>query len=204
MPPDRPVDASQALIPADIPPRDRQVVLLSGAYFWLKYRRRNRLQPAFQPSVPASDGSPLPEIEVISFFFSLKRQLDQDVSGQALDGIVPLLHQPRIRRRFWPNLSPVEIASICHRLEEMFENQEFCATCEGWSYYDDVTAEQFAIQTALDMLWLIEDPPLLPYLQTAETEEDGQRLFSRVLESSLRLANSGQIAYFPFTPHPPD
>lgn len=50
-------------------------------------------------------------------------------------------------------MTDADIRSICWELDEIFENQEFCAQCESWSYYD-TEPEDFAIGTATTMLWL--------------------------------------------------
>lgn len=48
-----------------------------------------------------------------------------------------------------------EVASLVQSLFETFRSQEFSDQCEGWSNFDDKTAEDFAFEVASSMLTLL-------------------------------------------------
>lgn len=132
-----------------IPRRDSQTILLSAGYFWLKYLRRQINLEDFQLDVPEVDLND--PIEILRVGFDLHRQANRDIENDASGKISELLIKHPKRRELFDQLSDEEIKDICYSLNEMFENQEFCAQCECWSYYED-PPEEFAIRAASDML----------------------------------------------------
>lgn len=135
-----------------IPPRDKEVILLAPIYFYGKYMRRNINVEGFEPVVPPwSDDDPL---SIIRAGFSIHDQVNADFTGNAVKAISAALSNHSMREKLFPHLDNSEIKNICRELDEIFENQEFCAQCESWSYYDAKTPEEFAIDAATTMLWL--------------------------------------------------
>lgn len=135
-----------------IPPRDKEVILLAPIYFYSKYMRRNINIEGFEPVVPPwSDDDPL---SIFRAGFSIHDQVNADVDGNAPGIISDALSNHPMRGKLFPHLEDSKIKDICRELDDMFENQEFCAECESWSYYEAKTPEEFAIEAAAMMLWL--------------------------------------------------
>jgi len=134
-----------------IPPRDKEVILLAPIFFWGKYERRKINTEGFEPVVPEVDFSD--PISIIRAGFDLHRQANSDIDGDVVGTVSDILSRHPMRGELFPHLSDEQIRSICSELDDIFENQEFCAQCESWSYYDE-GPEDFAINVADTMLYL--------------------------------------------------
>lgn len=133
-----------------IPPRDKEIILLAPVYFYGKYMRRNINVEGFEPNVPDwNDDDP---ISILRAGFSIHRQINADFEGNAVGAISEALSNHSMRRKLFPHLDNEEIENICWKLDEIFENQESCAQCKSRSYYEAETPEEFAIDTAADLL----------------------------------------------------
>ena len=135
-----------------MPSRDKSVIVLAVNYFWLKYMRRG-ISLRDLSNVDFED-----PIAVLGINLELERQAsDIDRDAQAVISAI-ILNNPK-RHEVIPRLSDAEVRDICSDLDEMFKNQEYCASCEGWSYYydsdsEDLAPEEFAVDTASMMLYL--------------------------------------------------
>jgi len=148
-----------------LPPRDRDVIFLAVCFFWLKYYRRSSQQPGFEPTLPEPYPSDPPFLQILKAAFDLKRQQDADSEGDAVGGAAGLITNHPLRPKLVGVLTDTEVRGVCSSLDAIFENQEFCAWCESWSYYDDTDPQEFALSVATEMLWLCGGQARLPWFQ---------------------------------------
>ena len=134
-----------------IPPRDKEIILLAPIFFWAKYMRRRINTEGFEPVVPEVDFND--PISILRAGFDLQRQVNSDVDGDVVSAVSDILAKHPMRTELFPYLNDQQIREICSELDEIFENQEFCAQCESWTHYDQ-GPEDFAIGVAEEMLWL--------------------------------------------------
>ncbi len=132
--------------------RDKEVIFLAPIFFWAKYLRRRINCEGFKPVVPEVDYGDIGSI--FRAGFDLHRQANSDIEGDIVGAVLNILSKHPMRSSLFPCLSDAQIRSICGELDSMFDNQEYCALCEAWSYYDDTCPEDFAIEAAVEMLWL--------------------------------------------------
>jgi len=117
-----------------ISPRDKEVILLAAIFFWEKYMRRRISSKDFVLKVPEVDLND--PISVLRAGFELNDQANSDIDGNAAIAISALILENPKRDELIPHLPDTEVKYICSDLDEMFENQEFCAQCKSWTYYD--------------------------------------------------------------------
>ena len=142
--------------------RDKDEVVLAVAYFWLKYQRRNINQEGFEPDVSSvKEDDPL---YLLRIGFLESQQLNKDFEGNPVEKIGQILVDHPDRQNLFPNLGDRDIYHLLTDLEGMFENQEFCANSESWSYYLE-EQNKFATFAAADMLWLAGSRKLRNFFQ---------------------------------------
>lgn len=144
-------DKFPGIIVEEISPRDKEVILLTAVFFWGKYMRREINSKDFKPVLPEVDFSD--PASILGTGFELHRQENNDIDGDAVKAISALLLNHPRRGELFPRLNDQEIRQICGEIDDMFENQEMCAFCEAWSYYE-LGPEDFAIESASLTLWL--------------------------------------------------
>ena len=146
----------------NIPQRDQEVIALAVVFFWLKYMRRKAMRQDFQPT-PPRPLDPRNPFDVVGLVWEIKLDGNGDISGQGASGIAQLLKDHCLRSKLFGTLSDDMISGACAELEDLFVNQEWCAHCENWSYFDDPDPENFAFQQATLFLDLIEEWPSRHY-----------------------------------------
>ena len=132
-------------------PHDKEVILLAPIFFWAKYMRRKINTEGFQPVVLDVDFND--PVSILRAGFDLHRQANSDINGDSVNAVSNTLTNHPLRAELFPCLEDWEIRAVCYGLDKIFENQEFCAECESWSYYDS-EPEEFAINVANEMLQL--------------------------------------------------
>lgn len=148
--------------------REQQVIFFAVIFFWMKFNHRQCLEPNYQPPDLPEGTESASSLELLQFIFQAQRDANADSDGDAVKVTMRVLASHPQRWKLFSELQDELLERIAHALEKMFENQEFCAQCESWSYYDALTAEDFAISAATDMLWLTNIIPWLGELETAD------------------------------------
>jgi len=150
--------------------------------------RRRVNSEGFEPVVPKVDFND--PISIIRAGFDLHRQANSDIEGDAVGAVSNVLSKHPMRAELFPHLDDREIRSICSELDKIFENQEFCAQCESWSYYDgDAGPEDFAINATSDMLWLEGEDLGLGWF----SKINGWEVRQPIIEAVLREKIPGRI-----------
>ncbi len=134
--------------------RDKEVLLLAPIFFYAKYMRRNVNTEGFKLTIPEVDFSD--PVSILRAGFDLQRQANSDISGDVVTAVSDILATHPLRAELFSHLTTDQIIDICTELNNIFENQEYCAQCESCSHYDgyDAEPEEFAIDTANEMLFL--------------------------------------------------
>jgi len=135
----------------NISPRDKEVLFLAPVFFLGKYLRRKINTEDFEPVVGEVDLND--PISVIRTGFDLHKQANSDIEEDVVGAISEALSKHPVRDKLFPHLDETQTKSVLRELDDMFENQEFCAQCEAWSHYDS-EPEEFAISTADKILHL--------------------------------------------------
>lgn len=174
-----------------IPPRDKEVILLAPILFWAKYTRRKINTEGFEPVVPEVDFNDLGSI--FRAGFDLRRQENSDIEGDVVAAVSDILSKHPMRAELFPHLDDKQIRSVCNELDEIFENQEFCAQCESWSHYD-AGPEDFAIDTANTMLYLQGEHIGLSWFTNIRKWRDRQQIIEAVLKEKLIGKVSGLLS----------
>lgn len=134
--------------------QQKQVVVLAATYFWIKFQRQNQLQENFETPTPEFDGSTPEVVQILREALKIEKAKHGDIGGSSVKAYSEIISEHPLRQKLFGELSDNEIKSICHSLEDMFDNQEFCAFCESWSMWDAESATEFTLNTTPDMLWL--------------------------------------------------
>jgi len=166
-----------------IPPHDKEVILLAPIYFFGKYVRRNVNSKDFKPVIPKFD--PKDPFSIIRIAFSINRQANSDIEGDAPSAISEIITKHPMRNQLFPNLKDTEISNICWELDNIFENQEYCAQCESWSLYDTKNPEEFAINASEAMLWLCGGNVGIPWFARISLWKDREIIIKKVLKEKL-------------------
>lgn len=174
-----------------IPPYDKEVIVLGTVFFWGKYLRRQKLTDDFQPDVPEVDFND--PISILSAGFSIHRQENADIDGDVVSSVADILSKHPKRSELFGHLTDINIKNICIKLEEIFENQEYCAQCEAWSYYD-VDAEDFAIDTTSQMLWIHARVLGIKWFGDIWSGKDRDAIVESVLREILPTSPAGLLA----------
>lgn len=174
-----------------IPPRDKEVILLAPIFFWAKYMRRKINTKDFELVIPEVDFSD--PHSILGTWFYLHKQANSDVDGDAVGAVSDVLSKHLMRAELFPHLNDREIRNICSELDEIFENQEFCAQCESWSYYY-AGPEDFAIGVAETMLWLRGGHMGLSWFTNIHKWRDRQAIIEAVLREKLSGRISGLLS----------
>ena len=168
-----------------ISPLQKEILLLAPVFFWGKYMRRKINSEDFKPRVGKIDFND--PISVLKAKLDFYAQANSDIEGDVVGTISNFLIKHPKRNTLFPHLSNDRIESICFDLEDYFENQELCAEAEGWSYYDEVTPEEFAIHTADAILYFFG----IPLYKEISSPEDREIILEAVLkEKSLDNINN--------------
>lgn len=163
--------------------RDKEIILLAPVFFWGKYVRRKINFENFEPVTQKIDfDDPL---SILRAAFDLQRQSNSDIEGDVVDSVSDILSKHSGRNIFFPHLGDNQIYSICGQLNSMFENQEYCAQCEAWSYYDEESPEDFAIKTAETMLYLTAQQIGLSWYANIDKKKSRQSIMKSVLKENL-------------------
>ncbi len=174
-----------------ISPRDKQVVVLGVVFFYGKYIRRQVLTEDFEPDIPPVDFDDF--LSVLRAGFSLHRQENADVDGDVIGSVSDILFKHPRRQELFGNLTDSDIRSICWKLNEIFENQEFCAQCESWSYYD-AEPEDFAIGVAGIMLWLRGSRIGMSWFSDICRGRDREVIVESILSEKLSRGFAGMLS----------
>ena len=170
--------------------RDKEVILLAPIFFWAKYMRRNINTEGFEPVIPEINFNDPGSI--LRAGFDLYRQVNSDVGGDIVGAVSDALSEHPMRAKLFPNLGDQEIRYICSELDEIFENQEFCAQCESWSHYED-GPEDFAINVADTMLYLQGGYIGLSWFTNIDKWKDRQPIIKAVLREKLSGGTRGLL-----------
>lgn len=166
---------------------DKEIILLAPVFFWAKYLRRNINFENFEPATQKIDfDDPL---SILKAVFDLQRQSNSDIEGNVVNSVSDILSKHSRRNIFFSHLDDNQIYSICSQLNSMFENQEYCAQCEAWSYYDEESPEDFAIKTAETMLYLTAKKIGLSWYANIDEKKSRQSIMKSVLKENLAKTN---------------
>lgn len=134
-------------------PHDREIIFLSYVLFWVKYIRRNEAQEGFETERPEVDFSDPGSIVMAAL--DLHRQEIGDPGGDVVKLIIDRISQTSARNKLFPSLNDGEIPNTLYLLDNEFEERETGEFLRGNSAYLGVAGpEEFALHTALTMLWL--------------------------------------------------
>jgi len=175
-----------------ISPRDKEVILLAPIFFWEKYMRRRINSEDFEPVVLEVDFND--PISILRAGFDLHRQANSDIDEDIVGAVSDALSKHPMRAELFPHLDDRQIRSICSELDGIFENQEFCAQCEAWSYYDDASPEDFAIGVADSMLHLQGGHMGLSWFTNIHEWRDREPIIKAVLREKLSGRISGLLS----------
>lgn len=164
-----------------LPLHDRDIIFWAVCFFWLKFYRRSSHQPDFAPTLPEPNPDDPPFLQILKAALHLKRQQDADIEGDAATGVADLIVNHPLRSKLVRDLTDAEIREVCISLDEIFENQEFCAFCESWSFYDEPSPQEFALHAATSMLWLCGGQARLPWFQDISLYKVRRRVVEHVL-----------------------
>lgn len=170
-------------IPEKISPRDKEVILIAPIYFWAKYMRRAINAEGFELQVPKFDSDD--PISILKAGFALRRQANSDIEGNTVDAVSNTISEHPKRNELFPHLDDEQIEWVCQELDDIFENQEFCALCESWSYYDADSPEEFAIDVADTMLYLRGEYLGISWFTKIHRWKDRQPIIRAVIEEKL-------------------
>ena len=174
-----------------IPPRDKEVIVLGAVFFWGKYMRRQVLAEDFEPDIPPVDFDDF--LSVLRAGFSLHRQENVDIDGDVVGSVSDILSKHPRRQELFGNLTDSDIRNICWELDEIFENQEFCAQCESWSYYD-AEPEDFTVGVASTMLWLRGNRIGMSWFSDIYSGRDRGVIVEVTLREKLSRAFAGMLS----------
>lgn len=132
------------------PGMEREIVLLGLFFFQSKYDRRKIANNLYK-EIPPDFSHPLAPAK---WFFQNAREANSEIEGGIEEFVSEtIINNPR-RLEFFPLLSDSQIKGYVSAFNKIFENQEYCARCECWSYYD-TPPEEFAKETCADMIRLL-------------------------------------------------
>lgn len=132
---------------------EREIVLISVLFFKVKRDRLKIANDAVEMVEIPQDPAAPEGLEALRWVFAQMREEKSDIEGDVVGFFTrTILEHPQMATHFYL-LNPKMISNICSNLDEMFENQEWCAQCEGESYYGQ-DPEEFHINTAADMIFL--------------------------------------------------
>jgi len=174
-----------------ISPRDKEVIVLGAVFFWGKYMRRQVLAEDFEPDIPPVYFDDF--LSVLRAGFSLHRQENVDIDGDVVGSVSDILSKHPRRQELFGNLTDSDIRNICWELDEIFENQEFCAQCESWSYYD-AEPEDFAVGVASTMLWLRGSRIGMSWFNDIYSGRDRGVIVEAILREKLSRAFAGMLS----------
>jgi len=181
----------------ELPIKDRETIVLSVFYFWLKFTRRNGLNPDFKMDISEKNAKEIQDsaIPPIALALNMERQLNADVSGSAQKAISEIILANPVRTALLSNLEDNDIHGIISEIDDMFENQEFCAMCESWSYYEETNPENFAISTTAAILWLTDWPAHINWFRQTSAYKDREKVVRLILSYTLEKSkkNLGQF-----------
>jgi len=130
--------------------REEEIFFFSALFFYFKYAVHTILWQTLRD--PRShEGSPEQDTE---WAMGVLRSLPKK-DEQVTFFLKKLFTDERISEHPWV-LQEEEIARLLRSLQAMFKNQEFCAQCEAWSYYDIEDPKGFAVGVTSEMLTLRE------------------------------------------------
>jgi len=173
-------------------PRDKEIILLSAVFFWVKYKRRKINTDGFEPDILDVDFND--PISILRAGFDLHRQLNSDVEGDIVGAVTDILSKYPMRIAYFPHLNKNRISSICSILNDIFENQEFCAQCESWSYYDS-GLEDFTINATDTMLYLRGNYIGLSWFSNIHEWRNRQLIIKAILKERL-INNANGLLLF--------
>lgn len=173
-----------------IPPRDKEVILLATVFFWAKYMRRKINTEGYKPVIPKVDFNDPMSISRVGF--DLHRQANSDIDGDIIGAVSNLISRHPMRSEIFPHLSNEQIVDICSELDNIFENQEFCAQCESWSYYDQ-GPEDFIINVTDTMLYLKGGPIGLSWFACIHEWKHRQPIIKAVVKEKLAKQTSNSL-----------
>lgn len=132
---------------------EREIVLISVLFFKVKRDRLKIANDAVEVVEIPQDPAAPEGLKALRWVFAQMREEKSDIEGDVVGFFTrTILEHPQMATYFYL-LNPRMISNICYNLDEMFENQEWCAQCEGWSYYQQ-DPEEFHISAAADMIFL--------------------------------------------------
>lgn len=142
---------------------EREVVLLAVLFFGAKRKRlkiaqgeHRVIEPELKPEEPSW-------LTILRWSFAQAREEFSDIEGDIVGFVTSKILESPVRKNFFPYLGDKKIERICAELNKMFENQEFCAQCESWSYYQ-IEPEEFQFFVAADMIYLCANNLGIPEL----------------------------------------
>jgi hypothetical protein len=185
----REIYQSQSIV-EKISPRDKEVILLAPVFFWAKYTRRKINLEGFEPDVQEVDFND--PISILRAGFDLQRQANSDIDGDIVGAVSDTISRHPKRNEFFPHLTDEQIQNICNELNNIFENQEYCAQCEAWSYYDQ-DPKDFAINIADSMLLLKGRQVGLLWFSDIFEWKNRQQIMKTVLREKLVKRASGLL-----------
>lgn len=124
--------------------KDNEVFFLAAMYFYVRYQLNARFWEVLQaPCALVDEAWQIAELHKIP----------------GKDKLVPFFVDQLVESGAWDVcftvLSSKEGLALLRSIESMFQNQEYCAMCEGSSYYDAETPDEFAWNTAQAMIALL-------------------------------------------------
>lgn len=138
-----------------LPEKQKQLFTLAATFFWVKYNRQKQLQADFSsPEVKTPDS-----ILDIKILFQEALKINEahhgDRDGDSVAAYLRMLEEAGLDTVLFSQLSIEEMRTICYELDDMFENQAFCAFAEGWSMWEAISDTEFMLDTTPAILWLV-------------------------------------------------
>ena len=124
--------------------KDNEVFFLAAMYFYVRYQLHARFWEVLQDPRAATD-----EEWAISELHKIPPK------GMLVKSFVDQLEGSGAWAGCFIVLSTMEARALLRSLENLFQNQEYCSMCEGLSYFDAETPDEFAWNTAQDMIALL-------------------------------------------------
>ena len=166
-----------------IPVRDKEVILLTTVFFWAKYQRRKIGTEDFTPTIPNVDMSD--PIAILTAGFDILREAHSDRDGSAVEAVAKMAIDHPSRVELFPHLIDKQIRTAVGVAEGIFENQEECAWCEGWSHYDQANPGEFAIEATGEALRLAGRQVGVPWFEKIDQWKDREAIIKAVSGEKL-------------------
>ena len=163
----------------DLTSKERDIMLASFLFFYLRFIRRQKLVPGWEVTELDYVGH-LPEfLQLVSINMQVIRQGNADVSGNPVKTIAKIITD--LPGNVLEVLTVNELENLFMGLHEYFANQDEVSLTEGSSVWDFSSPEDFAFQWSyaclrelpdLVALGLSQGRIYIPWFSPTETEGD--------------------------------